>query len=704
MTIAVGAIPDRFLCLKNFLKNKPMEFYFALARGHQKDGFDITPMEMTKWFDTNYHYIVPELKPGLRFRYSEQKYSGEFSEAKESGIITKPVLPGPVSYLMLGKTETMNFDKLTLLPNLLDVYVEILKDLIQCGAKWVQLDEPFLVTDLIEQEREAFRFSYEFIRKSLPDLKIIVATYFGDIGDNTGLAVNLPVDALHVDLVRAPASLKEILNKKPEKLMISLGIVDGRNIWKNDFANSLRLIKSAVERSGNDSVMIAPSCSLIHSPQDLDTEKDERILPSEIKNWMAFSKQKLEEVVELKNLSMKKINDISDDLNLFKNHTSLLNRKNSVLVHNDKVRERMGHQDVAGKSYRSNFSIRKLKQQQKLNLPFFPTTTIGSFPQTREVRGWRSVLKKGELSESEYKKNIRDQIRSAIRWQEETGLDVLVHGEFERNDMVEYFGEMLDGFVFTQNGWIQSYGTRYVKPPVIFGDVYRSKPMTIDWIKYAQSLTDKPVKGMLTGPVTILQWSFVRDDQPRSETCLQIALAIREEVLDLEKAGIPIIQIDEPALREGLPLRKTERPGYLDWAVQAFRTTYSGIRDETQIHTHMCYSEFNDIMEQIAALDADVITIESSRSKMELLEAFSEFEYPNDIGPGIYDIHSPRIPDSGELAGLLEQAIRVIPAERLWVNPDCGLKTRNWEETRTAIANMVKAARLVKEKYAITAK
>jgi 5-methyltetrahydropteroyltriglutamate--homocysteine methyltransferase len=704
MAMALGAIPTRFKCLQNYLSGEPMQFYFALARGYQKDGFDITAMEMTKWFDTNYHYLVPEFYSKQKFRLSSTKFSDEFNEAKELGIITKPVIIGPVSFLMLGKTKEKDFSKLDLLSDLLPVYSEILLSLVSGGARWIQIDEPCLATDLSERAKESVRMTYDAFRSEFPELKILLATYFDGLFDNTDLALQLPVDAIHLDLVRSPGQLEEVLNIIPDSLSLSLGIVDGRNIWKNDYANSLRIIKAVIEKLGENRVMLAPSCSLLHSPIDLEAETDEKSLPPEIKNWMAFANQKLKEIHTLKLLAAQNINDIFDNLDLFVNQQAVNSRKTSGLIHNEKVKSKTGNIASIESFTKSAFDTRKIRQQQKLNLPMFPTTTIGSFPQTQEVRSWRSKLKKGEISAEEYKNLIKGEIERTIKWQEEAGLDVLVHGEFERNDMVEYFGEMLEGYAFTKNGWIQSYGSRCVKPPIIFGDVSRPKPMTIDWIRYAQSLTMKPVKGMLTGPVTMLQWSFVRDDQPPSETCFQIALALRDEVLDLEKAGISVIQIDEPALREGLPLHIAGREAYLNNAVRAFRLTYAGTRDETQIHTHMCYSEFNDIIHHIAAMDADVITIECSRSQMELLDAFAEFKYPNDIGPGVYDIHSPRIPSTSEIIDLLKKALLVIPAEHLWINPDCGLKTRNWEETKGALTNMVAAAKLLKHKYAVLTK
>lgn len=701
MAVATGTIPVRFKCLQNFLSDEKMEFYFALARGYQKEGFDITPMEMTKWFDTNYHYIVPEFTENQRFELSSHKALEEFSEAKAMGIFTKPVLIGPVSFVLLGKAREKDFDRLDLLPALLPVYLNLINELVENGAEWIQFDEPFLVTDLSDKAREMYKTVFNEIRSEFPSLKILLATYFEGLRDNLDTALALQVDALHIDLVRAPEQLEPVLDRLPESMTISLGVVDGRNIWINDFTRSYNLIQTAVEKAGSEKVMIAPSCSLIHSPIDLELETDEKSLPAEIKQWMAFARQKLHEVDCLRDIASHKKEDSSD---LLKNRETLDKRSGSELIHNTTVSERVKDIEKLAMLSRSPFASRKIKQKNLLNLPLLPSTTIGSFPQTGEVRSWRAKLKKGAISKSEYVSLVTGEIEKAIRWQEEAGIDVLVHGEFERNDMVEYFGEMLEGFAFTRNGWIQSYGSRYVKPPLIYGDVRRTQPITVEWSKFAQSLTSKPVKGMLTGPVTILQWSFVRDDKPRSETCLQIALAMRDEVLDLEKEGIRVIQIDEPALREGLPLRMADRQKYLEWAIKAFRLTYAGVMDETQIHTHMCYSEFSDIIAHIASLDADVLTIECSRSQMELLDVFAGFRYPNDIGPGIYDIHSPRIPSVDEMVTLLRKAAAVIPEEQLWVNPDCGLKTRKWEETRQSLVNMVYAARRVRQEYSVLVK
>lgn len=693
MSLTVGAIPERYheVILNN--KKTELDLYFAMARGYQKDGLDITAMEMTKWFDTNYHYIVPEFHKNQKFKLFSTKVIDEFNEAKHSGFVTKPVIIGAVSYLLLGKEKEADFDRLDLIKNLLPVYIDILNKLKDYGVEWVQFDEPFLALDLSDKAKEAFQYVYAEIRKAFPHIKIIIANYFDCFGDNLDLALSLPVNVLHLDLVRCPKQLDDILesDKLSPRIQLSLGVVDGRNVWKNDFENSLSLINKAIRKIGKDRILIAPSCSLLHSPCDLDFETD---LNPEIKQWFAFAKQKLDEIVTLKQLAD---GDQNAAKKLEENVLANTNRRTSNLVHNEKVKERVLAITDKYAQRKSEFSNRKETQHKALNLPLFPTTTIGSFPQTAEVRAWRAKFKKGELNEQQYETLLKEGIEKTIRWQEEIGIDVLVHGEFERNDMVEYFGEQLDGFVFTKNGWVQSYGSRCVKPPIIYGDVYRPNAMTVFWSAYAQSLTKQYVKGMLTGPVTILQWSFVRNDQPRSQTCTQIALAIRDEVSDLEKAGIKIIQIDEPAIREGLPLRKADWQNYLQWAVRAFRISSSGVKDETQIHTHMCYSEFNDIIQNIADMDADVITIECSRSQMELLDAFAEFKYPNEIGPGVYDIHSPRVPSKAEMVNLLEKAQAVIPASQLWVNPDCGLKTRHWEETKKALIEMVNAAREMRQ-------
>jgi len=693
MSLTVGAIPERYHEVILNKSNNELDLYFAMARGYQKNGLDITAMEMTKWFDTNYHYIVPEFRKNQQFKLFSTKIINEFAEAKNAGITTKPVIIGAVSYLLLGKEKETGFNRIELLNNLLPVYIDILKKLEAQGLEWVQFDEPFLALDMSVREKQAITQFYLSIKKEFPTLKTIIATYFEGLRDNLQLAASLPVCVLHIDLVRCPEQLDEVINSITKNVSLSLGVVDGRNIWKNDFQQSLELINNAIAKIGSERILVAPSCSLLHSPCDLDFETK---LNPEIKQWLSFAKQKINEVVTLKQLVTPEENNAALE-KLKINQMAVENRKTSKLIHNDTVKQRVNIITEADAKRQNVFSIRKDKQHKTLNLPLFPTTTIGSFPQTTEVRSWRAKLKKGELNEQQYDTLLKEETQKAIRWQEEIGIDVLVHGEFERNDMVEYFGEQLDGFTFTQNGWVQSYGSRCVKPPIIFGDVQRPNPMTVYWTAYAQSLTQKHVKGMLTGPVTILQWSFVRNDQPRSQTCTQIALAIRDEVTDLEKAGIKVIQIDEPAIREGLPLRKSDWQNYLEWAVRAFRISSSGVKDETQIHTHMCYSEFNDIIQNIADMDADVITIECSRSQMELLDAFAEFKYPNEIGPGVYDIHSPRVPSKSEMISLLEKAQAVIPASQLWVNPDCGLKTRHWDETKKALIEMVNAAREMRE-------
>ena len=684
-SLMVGAIPERYHTLLDQKQLPDIDLLFAMARGYQKGGYDITAMEMTKWFDTNYHYIVPEFTAGQKFSLFTHKIVKEFIEAKQAGFNAKPVLLGPVSYLLLGKEKEEGFHRLELIKRLLPVYLEVLGKLDDAKAFYVQFDEPCLALDLTKEEQQVFVKTYQEIKNKFPNLHLILASYFECYGQNLQTVLSLPVQTIHLDLVRCPSQLDDILATDigMSKINLSLGLVDGRNIWKNDFQQSLAFIDKAVKAIGPDRIWIAPSCSLLHSPCDLDGEINE------ITQWLAFAKQKIEEVVTLKQLASGE--GASDKLadNIRTNES----RKTSPLIHNKNVTARVAA--ITDKDARREhpFGNRTLKQHKALGLPLFPTTTIGSFPQTPEVRSLRALFKKGSLTRAQYDRQIEKATEEAIRWQEEIGIDVLVHGEFERNDMVEYFGEQLGGFAFTKNGWVQSYGSRCVKPPIIYGDVYRPEPMTVRWSAYAQGLTKKLVKGMLTGPVTILQWSFVRNDQPRSQTCTQIALAIRDEVVDLEAAGIKVIQIDEPAIREGLPLRKANWQAYLEWAVTAFRISASGVKDETQIHTHMCYSEFNDIIQHIADMDADVITIECSRSQMELLDAFADFKYPNEIGPGVYDIHSPRVPSREEMVTLMEKAKAVIPSEQLWVNPDCGLKTRQWPETKKALIEMVEAAK-----------
>lgn len=695
-SLLFGVIPNRYNDVLLKQGNNELDLYFAMARGYQKDGLDVIAMEMTKWFDTNYHYIVPEFQKDQQFKLFSKKIIDEYHEATQAGINAKPVLIGPVTYLLLGKEKESGFHRLDLLDNLLPVYIEVVQKLQELGASYIQFDEPFLVLDLDQKATEAYKKAYATLKKASPKLKLVLATYFEGIDQNLELATSLNADVLHVDLVRAPQQLDAVLASLPEKTIISLGVIDGRNIWKNDFEQSLKFIKTAVEKLGVERVWIAPSCSLLHTPCDLDNETDEKSLPAEVKNWMTYAKQKIQEIVVLAELA--KGDKASDQAKLIfeQNKKAIQSRKTSTLIHKPDVKARVEALQEKDSQRSSNFTVRQKAQNDALHLPLYPTTTIGSFPQTADVRSWRAKLKSGALNQEEYDKLIEDEIVKTVKFQEEIDIDVLVHGEFERNDMVEYFGEKLGGFTFSKNGWVQSYGSRCVKPPIIYGDVIRPEPMTVKWTCYAQSLTKKQMKGMLTGPVTILQWSFVRDDQPRSVTCKQIALAIRDEVVDLEKAGINIIQIDEPAIREGLPLRKAHWQNYLDWAVKAFRISASGVNDKTQIHTHMCYSEFNDIIKDIADMDADVITIETSRSQMELLDAFANFNYPNEIGPGVYDIHSPRIPTKQEMVALLEKAKAVIPPRNLWVNPDCGLKTRQWKETKAALIAMVEGAKSIR--------
>ncbi|GAB3414911.1 5-methyltetrahydropteroyltriglutamate--homocysteine S-methyltransferase [Niabella aquatica] len=691
LSLTLGAIPERYApVLSQVTTHTATDLYFAMARGYQKDGLDITAMEMTKWLDTNYHYIVPEFTAGQSFTITSEKVFNDYTAAKKVlGEKAKPVLVGPVSYLLLGKEKESGFERIDLIKQLVPVYIEIINRLKQQGATWIQLDEPFLALDLSEKEKEAFGFAYRTIAAEVTGIKLLVATYFEGLSDNTPLALSLPVAALHIDLVRAPEQLDEVLALVPDNLLLSLGVVDGRNVWKNDYEQSIALISKAIAKLGSDRVIIAPSCSLLHSPIDLDLET---AIDLEIKNWMAFAKQKLTEIQELKQIAA------GNELLLETNKKAIESRRSSAKVHKQVVKDRVAAITEADATRKSAFAVRQQLHRERFHLPAFPTTTIGSFPQTDDIRQLRAKFRKGDLTTEQYEKAIEEATIDAIRWQEQTGLDVLVHGEFERNDMVEYFGEQLEGFLFTKNGWVQSYGSRCVKPPVIYGDISRPKDMTVRWSSFAAAQTNKPMKGMLTGPVTILQWSFVRDDQPREVTTNQIALAIRDEVLALEKAGIGIIQIDEAAIREGLPLRKAKRPHYLDWAVKAFRISASGVDDRTQVHTHMCYSEFNDIIEHIAAMDADVITIETSRSQMELLQAFAHFRYPNEIGPGVYDIHSPRVPGIEEMVSLLSKAAALLPARNLWVNPDCGLKTRKWPETKAALENMVAAAKQARKK------
>jgi 5-methyltetrahydropteroyltriglutamate--homocysteine methyltransferase len=671
-----------------------MTQYFQASRGQAGSSccnHQVAAAEMTKWFDTNYHYLVPEFNAETAFKACPERLLAQIKEAKAAGFKIKPVLVGPVSYLWLGKTKDET-DKLALLDKLLPVYAEILDQLADNGVEWVQIDEPVLVTELSTEWQQALQKAYFSLAKCR--VKLLLTTYFGQLQQNLQLACELPTAGLHIDAISAADELVRVVDWLPSHKVLSVGIINGRNIWKTDLNRALELLEPIHTRLA-ERLWLAPSCSLLHVPIDLNSEHN---LAEETLDWLAFAVQKLEELsilAQALNLGREGV-----AAQLAENKQSIQRRQQSTRVHNPAVKQRCEATHSASGQRQSTYSQRAALQQQALQLPAFPTTTIGSFPQTNVIRQTRKQYRLGQLADAEYRQQMQAEIRYAIDKQLELGLDVLVHGEAERNDMVEYFGQQLQGFAFTDYGWVQSYGSRCVKPPIIYGDVSRPDPMTVEWIKYAQSLTDKPVKGMLTGPVTILNWSFVRDDQPRSETCKQISLAIRDEVIDLESAGVNIIQIDEAALREGLPLRQSQWQTYLEWAVECFRITANGVSDETQIHTHMCYSEFNDIIEAIAAMDADVITIETSRSQMELLDVFQEFDYPNAIGPGVYDIHSPNIPSEQEMVELLKLAAQRIDKTLLWVNPDCGLKTRRWEEVEPALKAMVSAAKSLRVKLA----
>lgn len=685
-SLMLGAIPKRF----RGLEDEPgLKTYFAMARGYQAGDVNIAAMEMTKWFNTNYHYIVPEFEADQHFELSSTKPVDEFLEAKSQGYLTRPVLLGPVSYLLLGKRTSFEGDPLALLDDLLPVYSEILTRVSAADVEWVQMDEPFLCLDLSEDAQKAMIHAYQVLSGARRP-RLMLTTYFGDLRDNLDLALGLPVEGLHIDLVQGWEQLPAVLSGGLGDRVLSLGVVDGRNVWRADLGRALGMIEMASRQVDPDKVLIAPSCSLLFSPYDLDLETE---LDPEVRRWLAFAKQKLFELSTLKKAAL------GEDVQkaFAENEAILRQRMAAPQTRNPEVRQRIEKLDPGWFQRSSPYPDRKAAQNAVLGLPKLPTTTIGSFPQTREVRKMRASHLRGELSDAAYEEFLKAEIAKTIQIQEEIGLDVLVHGEFERTDMVEYFGQKLSGLCFTQHGWVQSYGSRGVRPPIIFGDVARTEPMTTAWSGYAQSLTDRPMKGMLTGPVTILAWSFVRDDQPLSQTCLQIALAIRDEVVDLEAAGIRIVQIDEPAFREGLPLRREDWEDYLTWAVDCFRLASSGVKDETQIHTHMCYAEFNDIMQAIVAMDADVISIEASRSRMELLSAFEETDYPNDIGPGVYDIHSPRIPSEDEMEGLLRLALKYLDVDQIWVNPDCGLKTREWEQVIPALTAMVAAAKKLRK-------
>ena len=683
MSFTLGNIPQR---ARNY-SGDVLDNYFRVARGRSVDPKQaISAVEMTKWFDTNYHYMVPEFEMSTTFKLDATRIIDQITEAKNLGLKPKPVIIGPVTYLAIGK-EKDNSNKLDLLPKLLDTYVELLEALVAQNIEWVQIDEPILVTELSVELKKAFEISYAKLNN--PKLKILLATYFGSLQDNLETISKLPIAGLHIDAVNGGAEVDAVISKMSGKV-ISLGVVNGRNIWKSDLNAILDWVEPIAKKLG-DNLWIAPSCSLLHVPVDLSSEKK---LDSEISSWLAFAIEKIKEIEVITTAINSGRAKVENEL--AQNKQSLKSRKNSTRVHNPSVQAELAKVDASWGMRKGTYLERQVKQLPVLNLPKFPTTTIGSFPQTGDIRSARSKFKSGEITENAYQDAMRKEIIHSIKEQESLGLDVLVPGEAERNDMVEYFGEQLQGYAFSQFGWVQSYGSRCVKPPILFGDISRPKAMTVEWIKFAQSQTLKVMKGMLTGPVTILNWSFVRDDQPRSASCAQLALAIRQEVLELEKAGIKVIQIDEAALREGLPLRKSQWKEYLDWAVGAFRIAANGVGDQTQIHTHMCYSEFNDIISSIADMDTDVITIETSRSDMELLDAFDNFKYPNEIGPGVYDIHSPNIPTQEHIVSLMQKAAQKIPAERLWVNPDCGLKTRQWSEVTPALTNMVAAAKTLR--------
>ena len=683
----LGNIPER---VRGF-EGDALDNYFRVARGRSVHdsacSCGVQAGEMTKWFDTNYHYIVPEFSASTEFALDASRLLDQLAQARALGVKAKPVIIGPVTYLWLGKAKD-DSDKLALLPRLLPVYAALLEHLAAQGVEWVQIDEPALVTELKPAWQHAFATAYDALKTTR--VKLLLATYFGELRDNLALACGLPVQGLHVDAINGRGEIEQVVARLPADKILSLGVINGRNIWKTDLSAVLEWL-TPIHRTLQARLWIAPSCSLLHVPVDLNSEQK---LDHEIRSWLAFALQKLDEL----KIIAKALNDGRESVQaaLADNQAAIQTRRTSPRVHNPTVKAAIAKIDAALGRRASAYPQRAARQSALLNLPAYPTTTIGSFPQTAEIRQARSQLKSGELDEASYTTVMQHEIARSVQEQEALGLDVLVHGEAERNDMVEYFGEQLDGYAFSQFGWVQSYGSRCVKPPILFGDISRPKAMTVEWITYAQSQTAKPMKGMLTGPVTILNWSFVRDDQPRSVSCYQLALAIREEVLDLEKAGVRVIQIDEAALREGLPLRKSQWNNYLQWAVESFRITANGVRDETQIHTHMCYSEFNDIIASIADMDADVITIETSRSDMELLDAFDNFNYPNEIGPGVYDIHSPNIPSQEHIVNLMRKAAERIPAERLWVNPDCGLKTRAWEEVIPALKNMVAAAKTLR--------
>lgn len=687
-TLAVGAVPERFggAAFDPEATDEGLARYFVMARGGALDGADRAPLEMTKWFDTNYHQLVPELAPGQAFEARPARLLAQLAEARALGVAARVVLVGPLTFLARSK-RTDGGDSFELVDRLVPAYVELIGALLEAGATAFQLDEPLLVTDVPEAALAAYPAAYAALRGAAGDAEVTLATYFGPLGPSVATAVELPVDVLHLDLVRGAAQLDDVLAARPDHLALSLGIVDGRNLWRTDLEPRIEQVRGVVDAIGTEKVQIAPSCSLLHLPVDLSHETK---LDPELRSWLSFATERLDEVRVVHEVVEGRGEAVADDLDA--NRAAAASRRSSTRVHRAEVAERVAAvtPDMAART--SPYPQRRVAQAAALDLPPLPTTTIGSFPQTREIRDLRLRCRRGEIDQAAYEAGLREATESCIREQEELGLDVLVHGEFERTDMVEYFGDQLDGFFTTANGWVQSYGSRCVKPPVLYGDIVRPAPMTVEWSSFAAGLTDRPMKGMLTGPVTILCWSFVRDDQPWSASAKQLALALREEVADLVEAGIPIVQIDEPALREGLPLRKADQAAFLDWATESFRLAAGSAPDSIQVHTHMCYAEFDEILDAIIALDADVISMESSRSQGEILDAFISFEYPNEIGPGIWDIHSPRVPGNDELDGLLTRALDVLGPDRLWVNPDCGLKTRGWDETRESLTAMVAAA------------
>ncbi len=685
-SLLLGNVPERH---QNVDGSIDLDTLFRIGRGRAPTGKPAAAAEMTKWFNTNYHYMVPEFQQGQQFKLGWTQLLDEVDEALALGHKIKPVLLGPVTYLWLGKVKGEQFDRLSLLKDILPVYQQVLAELAKRGIEWVQIDEPALVLELPAEWLAAFQPAYQALQGQV---KLLLTTYFDSIGHNLDTIRALPVQGLHVDVVAGQDDIAQLNAQLPATWVLSLGVINGRNVWRADLSQWFERLKPLIN---GRPLWLGTSCSLLHSPIDLS---EETRLDAEVKSWFAFALQKCAELALLTHA----LNEPSDAklAELAAYSAPIRARKASSRVHNPQVEQRLAAITAQDIERQQPYEARAEAQRLRFNLPAWPTTTIGSFPQTTEIRGLRLDFKQGRLDGKNYRTGISEHIKQAIAEQERLGLDVLVHGEAERNDMVEYFGEHLDGFIFTQNGWVQSYGSRCVKPPVIIGDISRPEAITVEWAKYAQSLTDKPVKGMLTGPVTILCWSFPREDVSRETIAKQIALALRDEVEDLEKAGIGIIQIDEPALREGLPLRRADWQAYLQWAVDAFKLNAAVAQNDTQIHTHMCYCEFNDIMDSIAALDADVITIETSRSDMELLESFEDFAYPNEIGPGVYDIHSPNVPSVEWIEALLRKAAQRIPAERLWVNPDCGLKTRGWPETRQALANMVLAAQRLREERA----